>query len=66
MTPLPRPPLPRPPLPRLPLSAVFPPPPGPGRAGDTGIGPACGPFWSVTAERATVLGGPAAILLQIA
>ncbi|WP_432537237.1 oxygenase MpaB family protein [Kineococcus arenarius] len=55
----------RPPLPRLPLSALFPPPPGPGTPGDAG---ACAPgaFRDVTAERATVLGGPAAILLQVA
>ncbi|WP_432562337.1 oxygenase MpaB family protein [Kineococcus sp. SYSU DK003] len=53
-------------LPRLPLSAVFPPPPGPGVPGDPGVCPPGGPFRRVHAERAVVLGGPAAILLQVA
>ena len=53
-------------LPRLPLSAAFPPPPGPGRRGDPGVVPPGGPFRAVTGERATILGGPAAILLQVA
>ncbi|WP_432544743.1 oxygenase MpaB family protein [Kineococcus sp. SYSU DK002] len=52
-------------LPRLPLAAVFPPPPGPGVRGDAGPCPEA-QFRRVTAERATVLGGPAAILLQVA
>lgn len=52
-------------LPRLPLRAAFPPPPGPGVPGDPGACP--GPqFRRVVAERATLLGGPAAILLQVA
>ncbi|WP_432512058.1 oxygenase MpaB family protein [Kineococcus sp. SYSU DK001] len=55
-----------PPLPRLPLSAVFPPPPPPGVAGDPGVCVPGGAFQRVSAERAVVLGGPAAILLQVA
>ncbi|GAB3452738.1 oxygenase MpaB family protein [Kineococcus endophyticus] len=51
--------------PRVPLSALFPPAPGPGVPGDPGVCP--GPqFRRVTGERVTVLGGPAAILMQIA
>ncbi|NAZ78360.1 DUF2236 domain-containing protein, partial [Kineococcus sp. T13] len=53
-------------LPRLPLRAAFPPPPAPGRPGDPGVCAPGGVFRAVTAERATVLGGPAAILLQVA
>lgn len=53
-------------LPRLPLSALFPPPPTAGVRGDPGVTPPMGPFWSVTGERALALGGPAAILLQVA
>lgn len=53
-------------LPRLPLSALFPPAPAAGVRGDPGVTPPRGPFWSVTGERAMALGGPAAILLQVA
>lgn len=53
-------------LPRLPLSALFPPAPAAGVPGDPGVTPPMGPFWSVTGERAMALGGPAAILLQVA
>lgn len=53
-------------LPRLPLSALFPPPPSDGVRGDPGVTPPLGPFWSITGERAMALGGPAAILLQVA
>ncbi|MEZ0491391.1 oxygenase MpaB family protein [Kineococcus sp. TBRC 1896] len=47
------------------MSALFPPPPGPGVPGDPGVCPG-EQFRRVTGERVTVLGGPAAILLQIA
>ncbi|MEZ0165362.1 oxygenase MpaB family protein [Kineococcus sp. LSe6-4] len=51
--------------PRVPVGALFPPAPGAGLPGDPG--PCPGPqFRRVTGERVTVLGGPAAILLQIA
>ncbi|MCI2238636.1 DUF2236 domain-containing protein, partial [Kineococcus sp. TRM81007] len=53
-------------LPRLPLRAAFPPPPGPGVPGDPGLCEPGGAFRAVTGERAAVLGGPAAILLQVA
>ncbi|PRY11150.1 oxygenase MpaB family protein [Kineococcus rhizosphaerae] len=52
-------------LPRVPLSAAFPPAPAPGVPGDPGVCPG-EQFRRVTAERATVLGGPAAILMQVA
>nr|WP_281372933.1 oxygenase MpaB family protein [Kineococcus aurantiacus] len=48
------------------MSAVFPPAPGPGTPGDPGVIAPGGPFRRVSAERAVVLGGPAAILLQVA
>jgi len=53
-------------VPRLGLRSVFPPPPGPGRPGDPGV---CDPhdaLWAVAGERAVLLGGPAAVLLQVA
>ena len=53
-------------LPRLPLTAVLPPPPSAGVAGDPGVCVPGGQFQRVSAERAVVLGGPAAILLQVA
>ena len=49
----------------MPLGALFPPPPGPGVPGDPGACPG-EQFRRVFAERLTVVGGPAAILLQIA
>ena len=53
-------------LPRLPLTAVLPPPPSAGVVGDPGVCVPGGEFQRVSAERAVVLGGPAAILLQVA
>ena len=53
-------------LPRLPLSAALPPPPSAGVAGDPGVCRPGGQFRRVSAERAVLLGGPAAILLQVA
>lgn len=53
-------------VPRLGLRSLFPPPPGPGRPGDPGV---CDPhdaLWAVAGERAVLLGGPAAVLLQVA
>jgi len=53
-------------VPRLDLRSIFPPPPGPGRPGDGGV---CDPhdaLWAVAGERAVLLGGPAAVLLQVA
>ena len=53
-------------VPPLDLRSLFPPPPGPGRPGDPGV---CDPhdaLWAVAGERAVLLGGPAAVLLQVA
>ncbi len=53
-------------VPAVPLRALFPPPPGPGRPGDRGVVEPFSEFWELTGERAVLLGGPAAILLQVA
>ena len=52
--------------PRLPLSACFPPAPPPGRPGDPGLVEQGGPFQRLWGDRLVLVGGPAAILLQIA
>ncbi|WP_146099363.1 oxygenase MpaB family protein [Kineococcus xinjiangensis] len=52
--------------PRMPLRAAFPPPLPPGRAGDPGVVEPDGPFQRLWGDRLALMGGPAAILLQIA
>ncbi|GAA2727687.1 oxygenase MpaB family protein [Cellulomonas aerilata] len=50
----------------LPLSTFFPPAPEPGRAGDPGtFGPGSA-AWRLARERVVLVGGPAALLLQVA
>ena len=51
---------------RLSLRALLPPPPPAGRAGDPGVAQPHDVLWTVARERLLLLGGPAALLLQVA
>ncbi len=50
----------------LSLRALLPSPPPAGRAGDPGLAQPHDVLWSVARERLLLLGGPAALLLQVA
>lgn len=52
--------------PRLSLRALLPAPPSPGRLGDPGVIQPHDVLWPVARERLLLLGGPAALLLQVA
>lgn len=52
--------------PRLSLRALLPAPPSPGRPGDPGVIQPHDVLWPVARERLLLLGGPAALLLQVA
>jgi len=52
--------------PRLSLRALLPAPPPPGRPGDPGVIQPHDALWPVARERLLLLGGPAALLLQLA
>ncbi|GAB7191801.1 oxygenase MpaB family protein [Kineococcus sp. NUM-3379] len=52
--------------PRTHVRSLFPPPPPPGRPGDPGVSDPHDALWSVASERLLLLGGPAALLLQMA